>query len=185
MTEPLSPDQPLKTMAAPPEPPSAPEGFTARHFGDGFVAVNGPLYTRRFEAGIQVGFRVEDRHTNPMKICHGGMLASFADMLLPMTAHHLCAEAKGRFLPTISLQIDYLSQAPLGAWVQGEAQVLRVTRSMIFMQGLLTADAVTVARVSGIFKIGAVFAGRHPFAGPPSGESAGLAQEADRTFAGA
>ena len=162
MAEPLSPDQPIKTLD---NPPSAPEGFTARHFGDGFVAVNGPLYTRRTGAGIQVGFRVEDRHTNPMKICHGGMLASFADMLLPMTAHHLCAEAKGRFLPTISLQIDYLSQAPLGAWVQGEAQVLRVTRSMIFMQGLLTADGVNAARISGIFKIGAVFAGLHPFSG--------------------
>ena len=162
MTEPLSPEQPLKTMAS---PPPVPEGFKARHFGDGFVAVNGPLYTRRAGAGIQVGFRVEDRHTNPMKICHGGMLASFADMLLPMTAHHLCPEAKGRFLPTISLQIDYLSQAPLGAWVQGDAQVLRVTRSMIFMQGLLTADGVNAARISGIFKIGAVFAGLHPFSG--------------------
>ena len=172
MTEPLSPDQPTKMMD---NPPAAPEGFKARHFGAGFVAVNGPLYTRRTGAGIQVGFRVEDRHTNPMKICHGGMLASFADMLLPMTAHHLCAEAKGRFLPTISLQIDYLSQAPLGAWVQGEAQVLRVTRSMIFMQGMVTADGVNAVRVSGIFKIGAVFAGLHPFSAPQSGESADLA----------
>ena len=162
MIEPLSPEQPLKTMAS---PPPVPEGFKARHFGDGFVAVNGPLYTRRAGAGIQVGFRVEDRHTNPMKICHGGMLASFADMLLPMTAHHVCPEAKGRFLPTISLQIDYLSQAPLGAWVQGEAQVLRVTRSMIFMQGMVTADGVNAVRVSGIFKIGAVFEGQHPFSG--------------------
>ena len=172
MTEPLSPDQPMKPMAP---PPAAPEGFKPRHFGDGFVAVNGPLYTRRTGAGVQVGFRVEDRHTNPMKICHGGMLASFADMLLPMTAHHLCAEAKGRFLPTISLQIDYLSQAPLGSWVQGEAQVLRVTRSMIFMQGMVTADGVNAVRVSGIFKIGAVFAGLHPFSAPQSGESADLA----------
>lgn len=166
MTEPLSPDQPIKTKD---NPPAVPEGFKARHFGDGFVAVNGPLHTRRAGAGIQVGFRVEDRHTNPMKICHGGMLASFSDMLLPMTAHHVCPEAKGRFLPTISLQIDYLAMAALGSWVQGEAQVLRVTRSMIFMQGLVTADGVNAVRVSGIFKIGPVLAGLHPFAGPPSG----------------
>ena len=159
MTEPLSPDQPVTTKD---QAPAAPEGFKARHFGDGFVAVNGPLYTRLTEAGMQVGFRVEDRHTNPMRICHGGMLASFGDMLLPMTAHHLCPEAQGRFLPTISLQIDYLSQAPLGSWVQGEAQVMRLTRRMIFMQGLVTADGVNVARVSGIFKIGALFEGPHP-----------------------
>jgi acyl-coenzyme A thioesterase PaaI-like protein len=41
--------------------------------------------------------------------------------------------------------------------VQGEAQVLRATRSLLFMQGLVTADGVLVARASGIFKIGEVF----------------------------
>ena len=59
-----------------------------------------------------------------------------------------------RFLPTISLQIDYLATVPLGAWVQGEGQVLRTTRSLVFAQGLVQADGKLVARVSGIFKIG-------------------------------
>lgn len=139
--------------------PAIPEGFEPRHFGDGFVAVNGPLYTRVTAGAMQVGFRVETRHTNPMNICHGGMMASFCDMLLPITAQHVAKEASGRFLPTINLQIDFLAQAPLGSWVQGEAQVLRVTRRMVFMQGLVTADGVSVARVSGLFKIGAVFEG--------------------------
>ena len=62
-----------------------------------------------------------------------------------------------RFLPTINLQIDYLAAAPLGAWVQGEAQLLRTTRSLVFMQGLVQADGVSVARTSGIFKIGPPF----------------------------
>lgn len=139
--------------------PAIPEGFEPRHFGDGFVAVNGPLYTRVTAGAMQLGFRVETRHTNPMNICHGGMMASFCDMLLPITAQHVAKEASGRFLPTINLQIDFLAQAPLGSWVQGEAQVLRVTRRMVFMQGLVMADGVSVARVSGLFKIGAVFEG--------------------------
>ncbi len=134
-----------------------PAGFKPRNFGEGFTLVNGPLYTRRTEGGLQMGFRVEARHTNPMGICHGGMMATFCDMLCPMTAHVVCKEATGRFLPTISLQIDYLASAPLGAWVQGEAEVLRATRNLVFMQGLVTADGVNVARVSGVFKIGAVF----------------------------
>ena len=49
--------------------------------------------------------------------------------------------------------------AALGAWVQGEAQVLRVAKTMAFMQGLVTADGVNVARVSGVFKIGPAFDG--------------------------
>ena len=134
-----------------------PEGFKARRFGEGFVSVNGPLYVRRPEGGgFQLGFRVEKRHCNPMGICHGGMMATFCDMLLPLSAHVLSDVGK-RFLPTINLQIDYLAASPLGAWVQGEAQVLRMTRSLVFMQGLVHADGTLVARVSGIFKMGPPF----------------------------
>jgi uncharacterized protein (TIGR00369 family) len=144
-----------------PTPQSAtddiPTGFKARSFGGGFIAVNGPLYVRKLDPGIQLGFRVEARHCNPMGICHGGMMATFCDMLLPISAHYLSAEIGRRFLPTIHLQVDYLAATPNGAWVQGEAQLLRATRSMVFMQGLVSADGENVARVSGIFKIGAPF----------------------------
>ena len=134
-----------------------PEGFEPRRFGEGFIAVNGPLYTRRVDGRFQLGFRVEPRHCNPMGICHGGMMATFCDMLLPISAHVMSKELAERFLPTINLQIDYLAASPLGAWVQGEAQLLRATRSLVFMQGLVQADGVSVARVSGIFKIGQPF----------------------------
>jgi uncharacterized protein (TIGR00369 family) len=134
-----------------------PEGFKPRRFGGGFIAVNGPLYVKKSNAGVLLGFRVEPRHCNPMGICHGGMIATFCDMLLPISAHSLSPELGRRFLPTINLQVDYLAASKLGAWVQGEAQLLRATRSMVFMQGLVTADGETVARVSGIFKIGPSF----------------------------
>jgi acyl-coenzyme A thioesterase PaaI-like protein len=63
-------------------------------------------------------------------------------------------EGERRFLPTISLQIDYLSGAKLGAWVQGEGDVLRRTRNMLFAQGLVSADGEPAMRVSGVFKQG-------------------------------
>lgn len=133
---------------------AVPEGFVALHSTGEFVAANGPLYLRQAGDVVQLGFRVEPRHTNPLGICHGGMMATFCDMLLPLSAHRKSAEIGQRFLPTINLQIDYLAASPLGAWVQGEAEVLRTTRSLLFMQGLVTADGTLVARVSGIFKIG-------------------------------
>jgi uncharacterized protein (TIGR00369 family) len=134
-------------------PPAVPEGFERVWPGGEFIAVNGPLFMRMHEGVFQLGFRVEPRHCNPMGICHGGMMASFCDMLLPMAAHRK-AEIGMRFLPTISLQIDYLATVPLGAWVQGEGQVLRSTRSIVFAQGLVTADGQPAARASGVFKIG-------------------------------
>ncbi len=132
------------------------EGFKPLAIGGDFMAANGPLYVRIVDRRVQMGFRVLQRHTNPLNICHGGMLASFADMLLPVCIHRQ-SEIGHRFLPTISLQIDYLAPAPLGAWVEGEADVLRVTRTMVFAQGLARADGTPAIRVSGIFKIGQPF----------------------------
>lgn len=140
-----------------PTPQDLPDGFEPLPMGGDFIGVNGPLYLRQVDGRVQMGFRVEKRHTNPMDICHGGMMASFCDMLLPVAVHRQCAEVGQRFLPTINLQIDYLAPAPLGAWVQGEADVLRATRAMVFVQGLVRADGTPVARVSGIFKIGPPF----------------------------
>lgn len=139
-----------------------PAGFRALPMGGDFIGVNGPLYLKHERPAdapplVQMGFRVEQRHCNPMGNCHGGMLASFADMLLPLSVHRKTAEVRNQFLPTINLQIDYLSPAPLGAWVQGEADVLRVTRTLVFAQGLVMADGVPALRVSGIFKIGKAF----------------------------
>jgi uncharacterized protein (TIGR00369 family) len=138
-------------------PPDIPEGFKPRSFGGGFIDTVGPLYLRRIDGGVQLGFRVEARHCNPMGILHGGMMATFCDMLLPIAAHALSDQVGRRFLPTINLQIDYIAASLRGAWVQGEGQLLRATRSMVFMQGLVSADGTLVARVSGIFKIGPSF----------------------------
>ena len=142
-----------------PEPrPAVPDGFVALpRAGGEFFDVNGPIYLRQQGELLQFGFRVQARHCNPMRICHGGMMASFCDMLLPLTVHRKSAEVGRRFLPTISLQLGYLAPSPLGAWVQGEAQVLRVTRALVFAQGLVTADGVPAARCSGVMKIGPPF----------------------------
>lgn len=136
---------------------TVPEGFAPYPSGGEFMALNGPLYLYDRDGVVKLGFRVEPRHTNPLGICHGGMMASYCDMLLPISVHRKEEALARRFLPTISLQIDYLAAAPLGAWVEGEGQVLRATRNMVFAQGLVTADGAPVARVSGIFKIGADF----------------------------
>lgn len=137
-------------------PNDIPEGFSPLQFtGTGFVDINGPLYGKRDGDHFLLGFRVEDRHCNPANICHGGMLMTFADMQLPFGIR-LQAEIDPGFLPTVSLSAEFLAPAPLGAWVQGRTDVLRLTRNMAFAQCLVTADNVLVLRASGIFKVASV-----------------------------
>jgi uncharacterized protein (TIGR00369 family) len=132
----------------------APAGFHLIDVGGEYIRVNGPLWLFRDGTDVRLGFRVEPRHTNGMLICHGGMMATFCDMLLPLTARSLVAELEGNFLPTINLQVDYIAPSRIGEWVEGQAQVLKFTRRMVFMQGLVTADGALVARTSGMLKVG-------------------------------
>ena len=134
--------------------PDIPAGFHPLQAGGGFMAFNGPLYLRHQGDDVRFGLRVEPRHCNPMGNLHGGMMASFCDMLLPLSVHRKSAGLGQRFLPTISLQIDYLAPAPLGCWIEGTAELLRATRTLVFAQGLVTADGEPCARASGVFKIG-------------------------------
>ena len=144
----------IETAAAAAE---VPPGFTRFRSERGFIGVNGPLFVLREGPLFKLGFRVEERHCNPMGMCHGGMLATFADMLMPIGALALVPELHRRFLPTVSLQIDYIAPAKLGDWVEGEMQVLRTTRAMVFMQGLVKSGGETALRCSGVFKIGPAF----------------------------
>jgi hypothetical protein len=43
--------------------------------------------------------------------------------------------------------------------VQGEGELLRRTRNLVFAQGLVTADGQPALRVSGIFKLGQLIGG--------------------------
>ena len=143
--------------AADPAELDIPAGFRPFPAGGPYMAVNGPIYVLREGPEIRFGMRVEQRHCNPMGNLHGGMTASFCDMLLPLSVHHKTPEVGRRILPTISLQLDYLAPAPLGCWLEGTAELLRATRSLVFAQGLVMADGVPCARASGVFKIGPAF----------------------------
>ena len=150
---------PTSTTTGPDAPgePAVPPGFAPMVMGGAFIRVNGPLYVKQEAGRAWMGFRVETRHTNPMGICHGGMMAAFCDMLLPVCAHHLEPTLEKRFLPTITLNMEYLAPTPLGAWVEGEGKVLRATGTLAFLQGVVMANDRLVARASGVFKIGPVF----------------------------
>jgi len=149
-----------------------PEGFRPLRVGGPFMQETGPLYGRLIqEQGrhrVWIGFRVQERHTNPLGVCHGGMLATLADMLAAISVPYQ-TDLPRHFLPTISLQMDFLAPARLGAWVQAQIDVLKTTRNLIFTQGLLTADGEPALRVSAIYKIGPLFQGEDAAVGDPFG----------------
>jgi uncharacterized protein (TIGR00369 family) len=121
-------------------------GYFTRHVGPIYVTHEG------LEPGeaVRFGFEVSQQHCNTRLVCHGGMLASVLDLVLACTLRDTSGVSGP--LPTISLSLDYLAPAPLGAWIESRASVLRVGASVGFAQALLLGPAGVVLRGSGAFK---------------------------------
>ncbi|MEY2802963.1 MAG: hypothetical protein RL657_299 [Pseudomonadota bacterium] len=154
------------------ETPDIPPGFRPLRVGGPYMQHNGPLYGRLVHEHslprVHIGFRVGPQHTNPVGVCHGGMLATLADMLAAICVPYQ-TDLPRHFLPTISLQMDFLAPARQGAWVQAQADVLRMTRNLVFTQGLIRADQDIALRVSAIYKIGPLFQDEDAVRGDPFG----------------
>lgn len=130
------------------EPPA---GFKPVLFqSNPYLDLVGPLYGRLDGDDFVLGFRVDRRHCNPGGTCHGGMLMTLADMLLLLGANVQCDIR--RYMTTVSVTNDFLAPAPAGSWLEGRVQVLRTTRSLVFVQGTMSLDGSPVLRTSGILK---------------------------------
>ena len=132
--------------------PAIPAGFKVLPILDGFIGHNGPIYVRNDPRPV-FGFRVKPHMCNVAGTCHGGWIASILDMVMPISIR-LRDGMERNFLMTVNLSVDYLSGAREGDWVEGRAELLKRTKRMFFVQGLLTIDGEPIARGSSILRVG-------------------------------
>ncbi|HKX37951.1 MAG TPA: PaaI family thioesterase [Burkholderiales bacterium] len=127
-----------------------PEGFRAMTGLSPFNALVGPLYQRRDEAGVSIGLRIEEKHTNSRGVCHGGLLATLADLAL---GYALLAESEklaGNFF-TVHLAVDYANPARLGDWIESEVEIQHSGARLAFANCYLVAGGRRIVRASAIF----------------------------------
>ena len=129
--------------------PNVPCGFEVLSLGSGFAEMFGSIYVNRESKTL--AFRVAPIHLNPVNVCNGGAMATFADMQIAAVISAGPGTARGH-QPTISLNIDYLATTPLGAWVEAAVTLVKTTRSLIFTQAMIRADGEIVARSQAIYR---------------------------------
>lgn len=124
------------------------EGWKQRE-SKGFMAVAGPLWSRREGDEWAYGMIASDAHVNATGVVHGGMLVSLADQAMSM----LVWEAMER-TPCVTIQLDtqFLSSARPGDFIQARGRVIRKTRSLVFVQGTLEVNGESVLAATGIWK---------------------------------
>jgi uncharacterized protein (TIGR00369 family) len=140
---------PPDDAAAPAHDPAA-AGWKPMPASD-YPALVGPFLARRDgEGGWRYGFVAEQRHLNLGGVVHGGMLMSFADDALGATIF----QAVGRRpVTTIQLNTQFVSPVRLGELVEVRAEVLRATRTVVFVRGVLEVAGRTVVHADGVWKI--------------------------------
>lgn len=102
------------------------------------------------DGGLLFKFKPEQRHLNGGGVVHGGMLMTFADLVL---GHAVWDATDMAPCTTMSMNCDFVAAGKLGEWIEGSAKITRKTRSVVFVQGELTSGGKTVLAATGIWKI--------------------------------
>lgn len=128
--------------------PAIPEGFHRIERLSPFNALVGPLYERRDGDAVSIGLAVEEKHTNSRGICHGGVLATLADLAL---GYGMLAKSGDRGFVTAHLAVDYAGAARSGDWIESRVEIQHVGSRLAFANCYLVAGEKPIVRASAIF----------------------------------
>lgn len=128
-----------------------PPGYRPYDEPSPFLDRIGPLYQKDGEAGPVFGLRVLDYHCNRRGIVHGGLLVSFADIVLGKTMSW-SQDPPARLL-TASLSVDFIGAGRLGDWIEAVCDTQRIGRRLAFANCYLSVEGRKIARASGAFSV--------------------------------
>ncbi len=117
---------------------------------DPFETLTGPFYMRALPVGgYECAFMPETHHANGMGNIHGGSLMTFADFALFAHAHdsmsaHPCV--------TMQFESQFVGGATVGTMIESKGEIVRETRTMIFIRGLISQAGKPVLAYSAILK---------------------------------
>lgn len=115
-------------------------------FGD----LVGPIWRREKNGRSCFAFVVAPKHLNRAGNLHGGMLMMLADQAMAMTAR---LATGGKPHATIELNIQFVGGVKLGEFVVAHPEVVRATRSVVFMQAKMMVGSRVVVTTNGIWKV--------------------------------
>ena len=115
----------------------------------GFIGLVGPIVRRSCGVHDEYGFVAEPKHANLNDVVQGGMLMTFADRAFGRTAW----QAAGRRVATVQFDMQFVSAARIGEFVETRPEVVRRTSALVFVRGTLRAGTRIVGMASGVWKI--------------------------------
>lgn len=156
---PEQPD-PLRTSPAVPgdmaAAPARPEGFAPHFRQSPLTAPWEPIFSRRTAQAVQIGLHIREAHCNSRGFVHGGLISALADNAMGLSAGHLAQQTAGeqRRPVTVNLAVDFTGTGKVGQWLSFEPRVLKLTRTLAFVDCVVLADGAILARANATFRLG-------------------------------
>jgi len=116
-----------------------------------YNAFLGPLLVRLEGDIARVRMVPEKQHTNLQDSIHGGTTMGFADVALFAAARMFGLIEAGTAV-TLDMGFQFLGTGTAGEPLDAEVELLRETRRMLFMRGLVVQDGARVAAFSGTIR---------------------------------
>lgn len=122
----------------------------------GFEAYVGPVtrVSGSSNDAFTLSFTIEQQHLNGADMLHGGMMMSFASIVLAGAAR----EAAGSAVEALSVNCDFTGPGKLGDVVTATAEITRRTRSVVFLSCDVKArgndgDNRMLMAATGVYKV--------------------------------
>jgi len=127
------------------------DGFVEADFTKGFLDHSGPYFLKEGENGTVVGLRIQKPHVNYIKMAHGGVLTTLADVALSLQVHQ--SETPNLPVSTISLTTNFLSGAKLDEWIEATATIDRIGKKLAYVSGSIYCGDRAIMTMTGVFNI--------------------------------
>ena len=98
---------------------------------------------------MSIGLAIESKHANSRGVCHGGLLATLADLALGYAMLAKSGDKPG--FVTAHLAVDYAGAARVGDWIESRVEIQRVGARLAFANCYLMANEKPIVRASAIF----------------------------------
>lgn len=121
------------------------EGYLSFHGEDPFEVQNGPFCWKEGEDGTNTcAFVAKHQHLNDDGYIHGGCLMAFADFALFRISDAVRDNAP---CVTISFTSDFTAAGKEGDFVECSGEVVRSTKSLVFVRGEVFTSRANEGRV--------------------------------------
>lgn len=117
----------------------------------GFMRHNGGLYFRKISENFyEFKTTINDLHLNKRGITHGGFVCTLIDAGAGTAVYR---STNRQSCVTVSLDVKFIAPTLKGDEIIGNVEILKKTKSMVFVDCKLKKESQIVAQASGVWKV--------------------------------